>query len=224
MVMSADGKAVAGQTESALSSSTDKLVLQALRAHADAILNGAGTARSTGLNPSIADARLRSYRTDRLGLPSPPLQAVITGSGDLDAHSRFLQQNAFKVAVFVAASAGAAQLAALRSTGQDVYVFETGVNGLLEIMRVLRERHGVQRLLLEGGPTLNGELFHAALIDEMFTTVGPHVEGGRDVITTVAGEVFPSGSMPRLELVSAYPSPATSEVYLHWRVDRSNSN
>jgi riboflavin-specific deaminase-like protein len=220
MVMSADGKAVAGETEFALSSPTDKLVLQSLRAHAGAILNGAGTARTTGVNPSIADDRLRRYRSEKLGMVSPPLQAIVSGSGDLDPHARFLQQDTFRVAVFVGEGATPEQLTNLRSSGKDVHVISGDAAGLAQLMHILHDKYSVELLLVEGGPTLNDQLFHAGLIDEMFVTVGPHIEGGRGVITIVSGKPFAAESMPRLELVSAYPSPSTSEVYLRWRVAR----
>jgi 2,5-diamino-6-(ribosylamino)-4(3H)-pyrimidinone 5'-phosphate reductase len=220
MVMSADGKAAAGETESALSSPADKLVLQSLRVHAGAILNGAGTARATGLNPSIGDTRLRRYRSEQLGMGSPPLQAVISGSGNIDSGARFLRQDNFRVAVFVGDGAEAAKVAELRSAGNDVHVIAQGRAGLAQLMQVLRAQYGVRLLLVEGGPSLNAELYHAGLIDEVFLTVGPHIEGGRDVLTTVTGDAFPPESMPALSLISAFANPASSEVYLHWSVDR----
>jgi 2,5-diamino-6-(ribosylamino)-4(3H)-pyrimidinone 5'-phosphate reductase len=224
MVMSADGKAVAGQTESALSSGADKLVLQSLRVHAGAILNGAGTARATGLNPSIGDVRLRNYRSQQLGMDSPPLQAVVSASANLDSQARFLRQDSFRVAIFVGTGAPATKVADLRNSGSDVHVTSQGPSGLSELMQVLRSQYAVRLLLVEGGPSLNAELYHAGFIDEVFITVGPHIVGGRDVLTTVTGDAFASDSMPKLELVSVYANPASSETYLHWRVDRSGQN
>lgn len=219
MVASADGKATAGTDESALSSSTDKLVLQSLRIHADAILNGAGTARTTGVNPAIRDARLQRRR-QLLGRDGPPIQAVLSVSGVLPADASFLHQDAFRVVLFVNERAQAERVEALRSTGKDVRMIPDDESDLSEVVRTLRQEYGVRLLLLEGGPGLNAEFFHKRLIDEFFTTVGPHIVAGRDVPTIVEGMPFDPSSMPSLELVSAYPSAATSEVYLHWRVRR----
>ena len=40
-------------------------------------------------------------------------------------------------------------------------------------MRVLRQEHGIEYLLCEGGPTLYGYMSRAGLIDEKFLTISP---------------------------------------------------
>jgi len=219
MVASADGKAAVDGTESGLSSPTDKLTLQALRVHADAILNGASTARATGVNPLIRDERLRAER-ERRGRGRPPLQALVSSSGALSVDAPFWRRNDFDLVVFVSSSASPVQIAALRATERSIEVVPDGAEGLVEVMRRLRRRYGVGLLLVEGGPTLNSALFHAGLIDEFFLTVSPHIVAGRETITTVEGLPFSSAALPSLELVSTLPDPNTSEAYLHWRVIR----
>jgi hypothetical protein len=44
---------------------------------------------------------------------------------------------------------------------------------LPEAMRTLRMKHGIEYLLCEGGPTLNGYMSRTGLIDEKFLTVSP---------------------------------------------------
>jgi riboflavin biosynthesis pyrimidine reductase len=219
MVSSADGKAAVGDSESALSSATDKLVLQSLRVHADAILNGAATARATGVNPTIRDQRMQDRRR-LMGRPEAPIQAVLSGSGDLGADPSFLRQNSFQVVLFVSDKAPPDRVASLRSSGTEVHGVHGGAAGLIQIVETLHQKFGVRLLLLEGGPTLNSEFFHAGLIDELFTTVGPHIVAGRDLPSIVNGVAFTAKTMPALELLSAYSSPPTAEVYLHWRVRR----
>jgi len=221
MVASADGKAAVAGTESALSSDNDKLTLQTLRVHADAILNGAATARMTGVSPLIRDARLRGER-GRLGRRRPPLQALLSSSGELPLAAPFWGRKDFDLVVFVSEAASSERIAALRTTERAIEVVPDGAEGLSELMRILRQRYGVGRLLVEGGPTLNSTLFHANLIDEFFLTVSPHIVAGRETITSVEGLPFSSAGLPSLELVSALPNPNTSEVYLHWRVIRGH--
>jgi riboflavin-specific deaminase-like protein len=219
MVASADGKAVVEGSESALSSPTDKLVLQTLRVHADAILNGAATVRQTGASPRIRDGRLRAVRAER-GHPAPPLQVVLSARGTVPPDATFLTRRDFGAVLFLGVEAEPQQVERLRQTGRPMEVLPAGDERLPELMRRLRTRYGVDLLLLEGGPTLNAACFHRGLVDEFFLTVGPHVVGGAATLTTVEGLPFDAASMPALELVSALPSPPTNEVYLHWRVRR----
>lgn len=64
----------------------------------------------------------------------------------------------------------------------DIYFYES----VADIVSSLSER-GYKKLLLEGGPTLNGLFFSAALVDEFFLTLLPLLWGGkttnRSVIT-----------------------------------------
>ncbi|HVC30078.1 MAG TPA: dihydrofolate reductase family protein [Steroidobacteraceae bacterium] len=216
MVASADGKAAVEGTESPLSSPVDKLVLQTLRVHADAILNGAGTARSSGANPRIREPRLRAAR-ERMGRGDSPLQAVLSGRGDLPLDAPFLTRTDFRVVVFVGSRAGAAAVERLRTAGRPIEVLPGGGAALPELLRRLRHGYGVNLLLLEGGPSLNAGFFHQGLVDEFFLTISAHIVGGKETITPVEGEPFDAPGMPALDLISALPNPETNEVYLHWR-------
>ena len=81
-------------------------------------------------------------------------------------------------------------------------------------LRALRDELGVRRLLVEGGPTLNGELLRAGLVDEIFWTLAPKVVGGGEELTMVAGPALPGPR--RLALVSAYLHEG--ELFLRYRV------
>jgi 2,5-diamino-6-(ribosylamino)-4(3H)-pyrimidinone 5'-phosphate reductase len=219
MISSADGKAVAGDTEALLSSPTDKLALQSLRARADCILNGAGTVRVSGVNPVIRDPRLRAWRAAQ-GRAEPPLQGVLAGSANLPADSAFLHNHSFHAVVFVSETADEARVAALRGTGRPVESLPAGERLLPELLLRLFRDYQVRLLLLEGGPGLNWGFFRSGLIDEFFLTLSPRIAGGQPSITVVEGDLIPKAAMPELELLSAFPNPETSEVFLHWRVRR----
>lgn len=59
--------------------------------------------------------------------------------------------------------------------GQDWQVYQH--TQVVEIVRSLHER-GYQRLLLEGGPSLNGLFFEHNLVDEFYLTILPIAWGG----------------------------------------------
>ena len=63
---------------------------------------------------------------------------------------------------------------------------------LAAALGALAER-GYARVLAEGGPTLNGQLAAAGLLDELCLTVSPLLAGG-DAKRILAGPALPSGS------------------------------
>lgn len=69
--------------------------------------------------------------------------------------------------------------------GWELYFYE-GVDG---IVRSLHER-GYRRLLLEGGPTLNGLFFEHNLVDEFFLTILPLAWGGTTTDRTIVSRAF----------------------------------
>src|SRR5690606_7022636 len=92
-------------------------------------------------------------------------------------------------------------------------------SAVVDMLRRLRQQHGVRWLLCEGGATLNGHLFDHGLVDECFLTVAPRIVGG-DVALTPVRSARPASfeaTWP-LQLLSAVPNPETSEVYLRYRV------
>src|SRR5918997_5898518 len=94
----------------------DRMVMGLLRAAADAVVIGAGTLRAASpdhvwtaeyIYPPLADA----YRELRaaLGKPEPPLNVVVTGSGDIDL-DRCLFRSTAVPSLIVTTTAGARRL------------------------------------------------------------------------------------------------------------------
>ena len=77
----------------------------------------------------------------------------------------------------------------------------------------LRARHGVRCVLCEGGPTLNGPLFAAGIVDELFLTISPALVGGRHPLTILEGELEVALA---LDLVQALEHDST--LLLRYRV------
>ncbi|MHC1577961.1 MAG: dihydrofolate reductase family protein [Candidatus Methanospirareceae archaeon] len=85
-----------------------------------------------------------------------------------------------------------------------------------KLLARLRQR-GVERLLVEGGATLNWSLISQGLVDEIFVYVGNLILGGEDAPTLVDGAGFVAGAgVVKLELLSA--ERLGEGVLLKWRV------
>lgn len=217
MVTSVDGKIVIEGSEAGLGSPADQWLMRALRTNVDAVLNGASTLRKSGSSPAIDDDSLVAVRRAR-GLRPAPLGVVLTASGDLPLDDPFFTDRSFEALVFVTDRTPQDRVARLRDAPRPVAVVphERAVE---EMLRLLREQHGVRALLCEGGAHLNGHLFDAGAVDECFVTVAPRIVGGDGVLTAVRGARQPSfASTWALSLVSAVPNPDTQEVYLRYRV------
>lgn len=158
MVSTVDGAATGdtGKT-GAINNAADKRVFDLLRSQADAIVVGAGTARTEGYGP-----------TDR------PI-VVVSRRGDVPR--RLL--DAPEGAVLLATCATAEGLGATRDALGADNVLELG--SLSVDLGTLRERlveRGLAHLLTEGGPHLLRDLFAAGLVDELCATVVPRLLAG----------------------------------------------
>jgi riboflavin biosynthesis pyrimidine reductase len=91
-------------------------------------------------------------------------------------------------------------------------------DGRVDVGRLLSRlaaEYGIRRLVLEGGPRLNGELFATGLVDEVFLTIATRIVGGTGR-TVVEADAPPTLDFAALELVSV--APTLAELFLRYRV------
>ena len=76
---------------------------------------------------------------------------------------------------------------------------------LTSLMSYLHEE-GIEKLMLEGGATLNFSMIKAGLIDEISICVAPMVVGGANAKTFFDGDGFDTmDEAVKLELIESYP-------------------
>lgn len=216
MVMSVDGKVTIEGTERGLGSEMDQRLMRELRVNADVVINGAGTLRASGTSSRIGDAALEELRLRR-GKPRHPTAAVLSRSGDLPLDRAFFTARDFDAVLYLSEAAPEDRRTALIATGRPVFDLPAG-REVESMLRHMRRELGAEVLLVEGGPTLNGELFDRGAVDEYFLTLGPVIVGGRRMLSAVESDrPLSREAVTRMDLVSAVPNPATGEVYLHYR-------
>ena len=220
MVMSLDGKVVVEGTEQGIGSKVDQRLMRELRVNADVVLNGSSTLRASGTSSRTGDPILDQLRISR-GKPPSPIAAVVSASGDLPLERIFFTARDFDAVIYLADSAPPERRAATEATGRPVVTLPAE-NLLPEMLRHMRESLGANVLLVEGGPTVNGELFRLDVVDEFFFTLGPVVVGGHGVKTAVeSAQPFTRETLPHFDLVWAVPNPDTNEVYCRYRRQRN---
>jgi riboflavin biosynthesis pyrimidine reductase len=149
-----------------------------------------------------------------------PVAATISASGNLPLDKVFFTARDFDAVVYLSRSAPAERRKAIEGTGRPVVLLPAR-GALKAMLKHMRTELDAEVLLLEGGPTLNAEMFRLGAVDEFFLTLGPVIVGGEQTLAAVEGALpFTRKSLPRLELVWAVPNPDTDEVYCRYRVRR----
>lgn len=181
MVSTLDGAATGpdGKTGS-INNEADRQVFMLLRALADVVVVGAGTARAEGygrVQPPKGD--LASVRAGR---PAAPTLLLVSRSAALPlklAGHEESEGESGDVLLATCEAAGEQALDAAREAlGEDkVLVLGEAEVDLAALVGRLVDR-GLSNMLTEGGPRLLRDLVAAGVVDEICLTVVPHVIGG----------------------------------------------
>jgi riboflavin-specific deaminase-like protein len=199
MVSSLDGRATIDWRTKGLSTELDRQLFHHLRTQADAVMVGAGTARTERYGRMAKSDELRDKR-EREGLARDPLAVVVSGRLDLPADLPLLNDPEQRVVIATASDA------VLAGAGEDLPL----------LMARLREQYGVRSIVCEGGPTLNSFLLAAGLVDELFLTLNPKLAGGAAALTIVAGRELVEPAELSLKSVAE----GGGDLFTRWRVQK----
>jgi riboflavin biosynthesis pyrimidine reductase len=189
-VTSLDGAVTVDGVSERLGSPGDKRIFDLLRATADVVLVGHGTAAAEGYGPITADSRVGRLRT-RLDRPPTAPIAVVSRRASLDPAGRLATSPTILV---TCGAADPAQRAALERVGVTVLVCgEDDVDLPLALDRLAERGH--EQVLCEGGPSLLGAALTAGVVDELDLSIAPALVGGE---SRLLGRALPDAV--RLEL------------------------
>ncbi|MCY3910333.1 MAG: dihydrofolate reductase family protein, partial [bacterium] len=174
MVTSADGATSVDGVSEGLSGPEDRRVFSALRAVADVILVAAETVRREEYGPPKASPEAAASRKGRNQSPRPRL-AVVSGSLDLDFTAPMFDDRPPPM-LFTVADPPAHRLAQAEAVAEVHRVGDDRVD-LAEVLNRIGQT-GAGVVLAEGGPSLNGQLLAAGLLDELCWTISPTLVGG----------------------------------------------
>ena len=158
MIGSVDGATAVDGRSGGLGGPADRKVFAALRSLADVVLVAAGT-----------------VRTENYGPGQLPI-AVVSGSLRLDWDAPFFTAATHRPIVITAGRAPAESLQQAEVVA-DVLVAGDAEVDLGQAVAQLGER-GLAHVLAEGGPSFNGTLAAAGLLDELCLTVAPVLVSG----------------------------------------------
>jgi riboflavin biosynthesis pyrimidine reductase len=162
----------------------DRILMGLLRGVADAVVVGAGTLRAVPRHlwtaayvfPELAPAyqELRS----NLGKTDPPLNVIVTASGELDLGLRVFSGD--EVPVLVVTTGRGEERLRQERIPPSVRIAAVQSEGNIDagaILDAVSDVRPVGVVLVEGGPHLLGDFLALGRIDELFLTLAPQIAG-----------------------------------------------
>ena len=203
-----------GNVSGGLGGPADLRALGRVRDACDVILVGAGTVRDETY-PPYPGGEARQQRRVAKGLAARPPIAMVTRTGALPEGHPLVADPERPPIVIVAGADEATAREALGSTpagpgirwivAGDTQVDWPAAIGALAAL-------GLPRISCEGGPTINGAVLEAGLIDEVFLTLAPTLVGGDGLRLTTA-----QGPARRTELTLVSALTHGNELLLRYR-------
>jgi riboflavin biosynthesis pyrimidine reductase len=175
-VAALDGATSVAGRSGGLGSDGDRRVFRVLRALADAVLVGHGTAAAEGYRPVHADSAVGRLRAGLGRAPTAPV-AVVSRRASLAPDDQLVTDAVSPTVLVTCAAADAGRRAALAAAGVRVLVCGDDEVDLRAAVDALADR-GLTQLLCEGGPSLFAAALAAGVVDELDLSIAPLLAGG----------------------------------------------
>ena len=152
--------------------------LHQIRAECDGIMVGANTIRID--NPNL---------TVRYVEGENPIRVIPSSTGDIPLDANVLNTEVAPTVIAVSERAPADRIRAFKEKGAEVVVAGKDRVDFVELLKKLKQM-GIEKLMVEGGSSVNWELIKNDLVDEIRLIHLPVVVGGDDVPSLTSGEGF----------------------------------
>jgi len=185
-----------------------EVLLHRIRADSDAIM--------VGSNTILID---NSFLTVRHVKGKNPIRVIPSSRADISPDANVLSADSPTI-IAVSEQADPDKVALLKQKGAIIEVAGEEKVDLGLLMSRLASIYNVRKLMIEGGATLNGQMFSLGLIDEIVLIHLPFIAGGTDTPSLVGG--LPTRSVDdliKLELKKNYL--AGENLITEYRVRRS---
>ena len=177
MISSLDGGTAVEGKSSGLGDDDDLAMFQAIRTVPDVILVGASTVTAEDYSPVHLDSERRARRAE-MGRSEAPTLAIVSGRLSINPEARVFSDPEYKPLIITGTEADPSKLMMLGDAA-DVVILQS-----LDPSTILGQLGAARTVLLEGGPSLNGQFAAAGLIDEVNLSLAPVlIAGGSSRIT-----------------------------------------
>ena len=212
--MSADGKISTKERKQVrISGQIDFNRMDQLRAGSDAVMVGIGTVLADDPSLTVKSSELKMERIAS-GKEENPARIIVDSKARTPIDSDIFKKGEGKRIIIVSESAPSDKVALLKEKAIIVVAGKKSVD-LKQAMSELKAQ-GIDRLMIEGGATLNWGMISNGLVDEIYTFVGNLIIGGKTAPTFTDGEGFTEKYIQKLELIDA--EKMEEGVLLKWKV------
>jgi 2,5-diamino-6-hydroxy-4-(5-phosphoribosylamino)pyrimidine 1'-reductase len=171
------------RTGAAISSAGDRQRVDLLRASVDAVMVGGRTLLDEDPRLLVRSAELRADRLAK-GLPENPAKVAVVSTLSVKPDARFLTAGPARIIVFT--GVGNPEPDVVQYHGVEVYPLGDTRVDLQAALAKLADL-GIERVLVEGGGSLNFELLRLRLVDEVRVYIAPLIFGGASAPTLADG-------------------------------------
>ncbi len=211
--MSADGKiATIERKQTRISGALDFDRMDELRATSDAVMVGIGTVLADNPSLTVKSAQRREKRIAR-GLAENPFRIVVDSMARTPTDADIFKKGAGKKIIAVSQNAPRERVNRLAGQADIIPAGEENVD-LGKLLAELKKR-GINRVMVEGGATLNWGLLSKGLVDVIYTFIGNIIIGGKTAPTLVDGDGGISATC-KLELISC--ETLDEGILIKWKI------
>lgn len=198
--VSADGKiSTKERRQIKISGDCDLERVDELKKDSDAIMVGIGTVLADDPSLTIKSETRRNYRKDE-GLDENPVRIIVDSRARTPKNADILKKGKGKRIIAVSKSAPKEKLKILEDKA-TVIVAGDGKVDLKMLAEKLKEM-GIEKIMVEGGSSLNWSLLSLKLVDEIYTFIGNIIIGGYSAPTLVDGSGFLENEILQLKLAN----------------------
>ncbi len=194
---SLDGQIASINGDTLLSNSKDWIRVHQLRAECDAIMVGSGTIKADDSKLTVDEELIRQT------IKNHPIRVVVTSKGNIPLNSRVITYKP-DILTIIATTSQCPRIQKQKLENRGCVVLECGngpLTNLHHLLNVLKTHYHVERLMVEGGSVLNGELLNQKLIDEVHLAIAPVICGNGVPFFTLPNELPEFSKSPFFEIL-----------------------
>jgi 2,5-diamino-6-(ribosylamino)-4(3H)-pyrimidinone 5'-phosphate reductase len=169
------------------SSKRDRELMMELRSEADAVMSGATTVADGEVELGPGGKPYRQKRVER-GLREFNLRVIVSGAARITPRAHIFKTRFSPIVVLATEAAPVGRLQQLSKVADDIFVSKGQKLDVVAALEWLRAKWSVKRLLCEGGGEVNGAMFQAGVVNEIYVTLCPVIFGGRSAPTLADGD------------------------------------
>jgi riboflavin-specific deaminase-like protein len=195
--ISLDGQIATINGDTLLSNSKDWIRVHQLRAECDAILVGSGTIRADDSKLTIDEKLIGKT------IKNHPIRVVVTSRGKIPLNSRVITYKP-DILTIIATTSQCSRKQKQKFENKGCIVLECGngpLTNLHHLLNVLKTDFLVEKLMVEGGSVLNGELIKQHFIDEVHLAIAPVICGTGVPFFTLAKALPEFSKSPFFEII-----------------------